>query len=199
MLPKLSDNQKTAVLSVLVLSLGVVAALLIRVPNLGADEWGWASIREINPLLAALILLLALTPKGHSRQGWKSLTSRPRTASRSRCDEMTHRCRDLHLADQQHTREVEPERLVVGVGVLERLTDAVAEFGVVQSLNPPTEGTVAHVGPEHGLERGVLRQTALVVEQVSDRDGGRCRLIAHAIARPPLTYFTFRRRNSRSR
>ena len=58
MLPKLSDIQKAAVFSVLVLSLGVVAALLIRVPNLGADEWGWASIREINQLLAALIMLL---------------------------------------------------------------------------------------------------------------------------------------------
>ena len=122
-----------------------------------------------------------------------------RTASRSRCDEMTQRCRDLHPADEQHTREVEPEGVVVGVGVLERLTDAVAEFGVVQSLNPPTEGTVAHVATEHCLERGVLRQTTCVVEQVSDRDGGRCRLIAHAIARLPLTYFTFRRRNGRSR
>jgi hypothetical protein len=64
----------------------------------------------------------------------------------------------------------EPERVVVGVGVFERLTDAVVEFGVAQGPNPISERPVAHVVAEHGLVRGVLWQTAGVVEQVADRD-----------------------------
>jgi hypothetical protein len=92
MLPKRNDIQKAAVFSVLVLSLAVVAALLIKVLDVGAGEWGWASIWEITPLLAALIMLLVLTPEGHSRQGWQSIGVAPRNPSRSRRDEMTHRC-----------------------------------------------------------------------------------------------------------
>ena len=74
----------------------------------------------------------------------------------------------------------QPENVVVGVGVLEHLTGAMFDFGVAQGRNPLAEGAVAHVVAEHGLVRGALRQTARVVEQVADRDRGRCRLIPHA-------------------
>jgi CAAX protease family protein len=73
MFPRLSEIQKATVFSVLLLSTAVLAALLIRVLDLGAGDWGWASIWEITPLVATLIMLLVVTREGYSKAGWKSL------------------------------------------------------------------------------------------------------------------------------
>jgi CAAX protease family protein len=73
MFTKLSDSQKAAVFSILLLSLAVVAAVLIRVLDLSSNEWAWASIWEITPLVAVLLMLLVLTREGYSKQGWRSL------------------------------------------------------------------------------------------------------------------------------
>ncbi len=72
MFTKLTDTNKAAIFSVLVLCLSVGAALLIRFLELppGLAFWTlWSS----TPTVAALIMLLVVTRDGYSREGWKSL------------------------------------------------------------------------------------------------------------------------------
>jgi uncharacterized protein len=68
---KLSDLQKAAVFTVLVLVLAVAAALSIKTLGLTSLLAGvvWSS----TPALATVIMLLVVTRDGRSRQGWRSL------------------------------------------------------------------------------------------------------------------------------
>ena len=70
-LTKLSDLQKAAVFTVLVLVLAVTAALSIKALGLTAPLalMVWSS----TPALATVIMLLVITGDGRSRQGWRSL------------------------------------------------------------------------------------------------------------------------------
>ena len=71
MFTKLSDLQKAAVFTVLVLVLAVTAALSIKAlgltPPLALVVW------SSTPALATVIMLLVVTREGRSRQGWRSL------------------------------------------------------------------------------------------------------------------------------
>jgi uncharacterized protein len=72
MFTKLTDTTKGAIFSVLVLCLAVGAALLIRFLNITSDVVMF-TIWSITPTVAALIMLLAVTRDGYSKEGWKSL------------------------------------------------------------------------------------------------------------------------------
>ena len=72
MFTKLTDTNKAAVFSVLVLCLSVGAALLIRFLDLAPSMGMWI-LWSITPTAAALIMLLVVTRDGYSREGWKSL------------------------------------------------------------------------------------------------------------------------------
>ena len=68
MFTKLTDTSKGAIFSVLVLFLALVMALLIRMFGSGV-----LAVWSITPTLATLIMLLAVTREGYSKEGWKSL------------------------------------------------------------------------------------------------------------------------------
>src|SRR3954451_4107036 len=72
MFTKLSDTNKAAIFSVLVLCLSVGAALLIRFLAL-PQGFVLFSIWSFTPTVAALIMLLVVTRDGYSKEGWKSL------------------------------------------------------------------------------------------------------------------------------
>src|SRR5215203_4670301 len=72
MFTKLTDTSKAAIFAVLVLCLAVVAALLIRFLDISSDPVIF-SVWSCTPTLATLIMLLAVTRDGYSREGWKSL------------------------------------------------------------------------------------------------------------------------------
>jgi uncharacterized protein len=72
MFTKLTDTNKAAIFSVLVLCLSVGAALLIRFLGLSPGLLMW-TIWSITPTAAALIMLLVVTRDGYSMEGWKSL------------------------------------------------------------------------------------------------------------------------------
>ena len=69
---KLSDTNKAAIFSVLVLCMAVGAALLIRFLNISSDPVLF-SIWSCTPTVATLIMLLVVTRDGYSSEGWKSL------------------------------------------------------------------------------------------------------------------------------
>jgi uncharacterized protein len=69
---KLTDTSKAAVFSVLVLFLAVGVALLIRMLHLTGGMGMWV-LWSFTPTAAALVMLLAVTREGYSREGWKML------------------------------------------------------------------------------------------------------------------------------
>src|SRR5215210_5207223 len=71
MFTKLTDTSKGAIFAVLVLSLAVGAALLIRFLNITSDPVMF-SIWSCTPTVATLIMLLVVTRDGYARVGWKS-------------------------------------------------------------------------------------------------------------------------------
>jgi len=72
MFTKLTETNKAAIFSVLVLCLAVGAALLIRFLGITSDPIIF-SIWSCTPTLATLIMLLVVTRDGYSKEGWKSL------------------------------------------------------------------------------------------------------------------------------
>src|SRR5918995_699182 len=72
MFTKLTDTNKAAIFSVLVLCLSVGAALLIRFLDFSGGPLMW-SLWSITPTVATLIMLLVVTRDGYSKEGWKSL------------------------------------------------------------------------------------------------------------------------------
>ena len=72
MFTKLSDTSKAAIFTVLVLSLAVGAALLIRFLNISTDLIMF-SVWSCTPTVATLIMLLVVTRDGYTKEGWKSL------------------------------------------------------------------------------------------------------------------------------
>jgi uncharacterized protein len=72
MFTKLTDANKAAIYSVLVLCMSVGAALLIRFLELPQGPVMW-TLWSFTPTVAALIMLLVVTREGYSKEGWKSL------------------------------------------------------------------------------------------------------------------------------
>src|SRR5215208_809421 len=72
MFTKLTDTNKAAIFSVLVLCLSLGAALVIRFLELPPGLAMW-TLWSITPTVAALIMLLVVTRDGSSKEGWKSL------------------------------------------------------------------------------------------------------------------------------
>ena len=72
MFTKLTDTNKAAIFTVLVLSLAVGAALLIRFLNISTDLVMF-SVWSCTPTVATLIMLLVVTRDGYTKEGWKSL------------------------------------------------------------------------------------------------------------------------------
>jgi membrane protease YdiL (CAAX protease family) len=72
MFTKLTDTTKGAIFAVLVLSLAVGAALLIRFLNFSTDLLMF-SVWSCTPTVATLIMLLVVTRDGYTKEGWKSL------------------------------------------------------------------------------------------------------------------------------
>jgi membrane protease YdiL (CAAX protease family) len=72
MFTKLTDTTKAAIFSVLVLLLGVGAALLINMLGL-TTGFGMFTLWMTTPTVATLIMLLVVTREGYSKEGWKSL------------------------------------------------------------------------------------------------------------------------------
>src|SRR5215211_2513255 len=72
MFTKLTDTSKAVIFSVLVLSLAVGAALLIRFLDITSNPVMF-SIWSCTPTVATLIMLLVVTREGYSKEGWKSL------------------------------------------------------------------------------------------------------------------------------
>jgi membrane protease YdiL (CAAX protease family) len=72
MFTKLTDTNKAVIFSVLVLSLAVGAALLIRFLDITSNPVMF-SIWSCTPTVATLIMLLVVTREGYSKEGWKSL------------------------------------------------------------------------------------------------------------------------------
>jgi membrane protease YdiL (CAAX protease family) len=72
MFTKLTDANKAAIFSVLVLCMSVGAALLIRFLELPQGPVMW-TLWSFTPTVAALIMLLVVTREGYSKEGWKSL------------------------------------------------------------------------------------------------------------------------------
>src|SRR5215207_4953216 len=77
MFTKLTDTNKAAIFSVLVLCLAVGDALLLRVLDLPQNTLtgtlGLGALWMCTPTLATLIMLLVVTREGYSKEGWKSL------------------------------------------------------------------------------------------------------------------------------
>jgi membrane protease YdiL (CAAX protease family) len=69
---KLGDTGKAAIFSVLVLSMAVGAALLIRTLGLTGGMGMWV-LWSFTPTAATLIMFLVVTREGYTREGWKSL------------------------------------------------------------------------------------------------------------------------------
>jgi uncharacterized protein len=72
MFTKLTDANKAAIFSVLVLCMSVGAALLIRFLELPQGPVMW-TLWSFTPTVAALLMLLVVTREGYSKEGWKSL------------------------------------------------------------------------------------------------------------------------------
>ena len=72
MFTKLTDTNKAAIYSVLVLFMATGVALLIRILELTPDLGTWV-LWSCTPTVAALIMLLVVTREGHSKEGWKAL------------------------------------------------------------------------------------------------------------------------------
>jgi membrane protease YdiL (CAAX protease family) len=72
MFTKLTDTNKAAIFSVLVLCMSVGAALVIRFLEL-PQGYGLAAVWSFTPTVAALIMLLVVTREGYTKEGWKSL------------------------------------------------------------------------------------------------------------------------------
>src|SRR5215216_456822 len=72
MFTKLTDTNKAAIFSVLVLCLSLGAALVIRFLELPPGLAMW-TLWSITPTVAALIMLLVVTRDTYSKEGWKSL------------------------------------------------------------------------------------------------------------------------------
>src|ERR671919_2729198 len=72
MFTKLTDTNKAAIFSVLVLCMSVGAALLIRFLEL-PQGYVMFTVWSFTPTVAALIMLLVVTREGYSKEGWKSL------------------------------------------------------------------------------------------------------------------------------
>jgi len=69
---KLTDTNKAAIFSVLVLVMAVVAGLVIRALGI-TSEFAAAALYMFTPAEAVLIMLLIVTREGYSREGWKVL------------------------------------------------------------------------------------------------------------------------------
>jgi uncharacterized protein len=72
MFTKLTDANKAAIFSVLVLLMAVGAALLIRMLDLTSGMGMWV-LWSLTPTMATLVMLLVVTREGYSREGWKLL------------------------------------------------------------------------------------------------------------------------------
>jgi membrane protease YdiL (CAAX protease family) len=72
MFTKLTDTNKAAIFSVLVLCLATGVALLIRFLELSPNVGMWV-LWSCTPTVAALIMLLVVTREGYSKEGWKVL------------------------------------------------------------------------------------------------------------------------------
>jgi uncharacterized protein len=72
MFTKLTDANKAAIFSVLVLLMAVGAALLIRMLDLTSGMGMWV-LWSLTPTVATLVMLLVVTREGYSREGWKLL------------------------------------------------------------------------------------------------------------------------------
>src|SRR5215204_1907181 len=72
MFTKLTDTNKAAIFSVLVLCLSLGAALVIRFLELPPGLAMW-TLWSITPTVAALIMLLVVTRDGYYKEDWKSL------------------------------------------------------------------------------------------------------------------------------
>src|SRR5687767_7481924 len=72
MFTKLTDTNKAAIFSVLVLFMAVGAALLIRMLEI-PPGYAMFALWMSTPTVATLIMLLVVTREGYSREGWKSL------------------------------------------------------------------------------------------------------------------------------
>jgi uncharacterized protein len=72
MFTKLTDTNKAAIFSVLVLFLSVGAALLIRMLGL-SPGFGLFAVWSFTPTVTTLVMLLVVTREGYSKEGWKSL------------------------------------------------------------------------------------------------------------------------------
>src|SRR5215213_8748885 len=72
MFTKLTDANKAAIFSVLVLCMAVGAALLIRMLGLTAG-YAMFALWMSTPTVATLVMLLAVSREGYSKEGWKSL------------------------------------------------------------------------------------------------------------------------------
>ena len=72
MFTKVTDTTKAAIFAVLVLSLAVGAALLIRFLDITSNPILF-SIWSCTPTVATLIMLLVVTRDGYTKEGWKSL------------------------------------------------------------------------------------------------------------------------------
>src|SRR5687768_2354700 len=72
MFTKLTDSNKAAIFSVLVLCMAVGAALIIRMLGL-TPGYGMFALWMSTPTVATLVMLLVVTREGYSKEGWKSL------------------------------------------------------------------------------------------------------------------------------
>ena len=72
MFTKLTDTNKAAIFSVLVLFMATGVAMLIRILDLTGGMGMWV-LWSSTPTVAALIMLLIVTREGYSREGWKVL------------------------------------------------------------------------------------------------------------------------------
>jgi membrane protease YdiL (CAAX protease family) len=72
MFTKLTDTNKAAIFSVLVLFMATGVAMLIRILDLTGGMGMWV-MWSITPTVAALIMLLVVTREGYSKEGWKVL------------------------------------------------------------------------------------------------------------------------------
>ncbi len=72
MFTKLIDTTKASIFSVLVLFMATGVALLIRILDLAPNLGMWI-LWSCTPTVAALIMLLAVTREGYSKEGWKLL------------------------------------------------------------------------------------------------------------------------------
>jgi membrane protease YdiL (CAAX protease family) len=72
MFTKLTDTNKAAIFSVLVLFMATGVAMLTRILDLTGGMGMWV-LWSSTPTVAALIMLLIVTREGYSREGWKVL------------------------------------------------------------------------------------------------------------------------------